>query len=93
MSQPTGPDLNALLKSAQAAELLKDKDTVQRVAQSKDTQALLQMLDDTSGHGLREAADRAEHGDPNALFTLMQQVVKSPEGSTLLERIKKTLRP
>lgn len=93
MSQPTGPDLDAMLKSPQAAALLKNKDAVQKAAQSPEAQALLQMLDAQSGHGLQDAAERANHGDPKALFALMQQVIKSPEGATLVERINKTLHP
>ena len=91
MNQSTGPDLDAMLKSPQAAALLKNKDAVQQMAQSQEAQALLQMLDAKSSHGLQEAAQRAEHGDPKALFSLMQQVMKSPEGAKLIERINKTI--
>ena len=91
MNQPTGPDLDAMLKSPQATALLKNKDAVQQVAQSQDAQALLQLLDAKSGHGLQEVAERAERGDPKALFSLMQQVMKSPEGAKLVERINKTI--
>lgn len=89
MNQSQAPDLDAMLKSPQAAALMKNKEAVQRVAQSAEAQTLLQMLD--SGHGLQKAADQASQGDPKALFSLMQQVMKSPEGAQLLERINKNI--
>ncbi len=89
MNPSQTPDLDALLKSPQAAALMKNKEAVQKVAQSAEAQALLQMLD--SGHGLQQAADQASQGNPKALFSLMQQVMKSPEGAQLVERLNQTI--
>lgn len=91
MNQSKGPDLDAMLKSPQAASLLKNREAVQQMARSQDAQSLLQLLDAQSGHGLQGAAERAEQGDPKELFALMQQVMNSPEGAKLVERIQKSI--
>ena len=91
MNQSTGPELDAMLKSPQAAALLKNKEAVAQMAHSQDARSLLQLLDAQSGHGLQVAAERAERGDPKELFSLMQQVMKSPEGAKLVERIQKNI--
>ena len=62
--------------------------------QSQDGQALMQMLSDSSrGASLQQAAQSAAKGDTAALSAMMQQIMSTPGGAALVERIRKTVNP
>jgi len=88
-NQATNP--NDLLNTPQASALLKNKDAIRQIAQSPDTQKLLQMLNAQNGGGLKAAAEQAGKGDPKALVAMVNGLMQSKEGAELVERLNKTM--
>lgn len=74
-------------KLGQAAQQLKDKGAVQQLLQSEDTKRMMDMLNRQGG--VQSAAKAAAAGDPAQLMGMMQQLMSTPEGSQLVERITK----
>lgn len=79
-----------IMSSPEATKLLKDKDMVQKLVQSSDAQALMSMLNQTSGGGLKSAAQSAMMGDLSQIQSMLQQVVSSPDGAKLISRLNDT---
>ena len=69
-----------------AAELMKNRDAVARLAQSRDAQRLMDLLKQQSS-GVQQAAQAAAAGDPGQLMSIMNQLMSSREGAELVERI------
>ena len=68
-------------------ELLeKNRDVINRLAQSSDAQKLRELLQKQSS-GVRQAAQAAAAGDPSQLTAIMNQLMHSKEGAELVERI------
>lgn len=80
-----------LMNSPQAAKLLKDKSTVENLVKSPDTQALVSMLNQSSGGGLKAAAEAAMKGDASQLQGLLDRLMKDPNGAKVVERINKSV--
>ena len=76
-----------------AASLLKNKDLLERLANSQDTRRLMELLSRQSGGGLQSAAQSAAHGDTAALAGLVRQVMSSQEGAALIQRISSQVPP
>lgn len=65
---------------------------LQGLMQSRDGQALMQMLTQGDrGAGLQRAAQSAARGNPAEMVKLVQQVMQSPGGAELVERINKAV--
>lgn len=61
--------------------------------QSRDGQALMQMLTQGDhGAGLQRAVQSAAKGRPQEMVSLINQVMQSPGGADLVERINKAVR-
>ena len=69
-----------------AAELVKNRDAIARLAQSGDAKRLMALLKQQSG-GVQEAAQAAAAGDPSQLMAMMNQLMHSKEGAELVDRI------
>ena len=72
--------------------LLSDKKTLEQVAKSPDAQALAGIL--TKGQdpaSLKKIAEDAAKGDTAQLGQLIQNIVRSPGGAELLERLSGTI--
>ncbi len=80
-----------VMASPEAASLLKNKEAVAGLMNSPDTKKLMEMLNQSAGGGLKNAADAAMKGDASALMGLMQQVMGSKEGAAVVERIQKSV--
>lgn len=91
MKQHQEPAPDNLLNTPQASALLKNKDAIRQIAQSPDTQKLLQMLNEQNGGGLKEAAQQAGKGDPKALVAMVNGLMRSKEGAELVERLNKAM--
>ncbi len=78
-----------ILNSPQAAKLLKDKATVEQLVKSPDTQALMNMLNQSGG--LKSAAEAAMKGDASQLQGLLDRLMKDPGGAKVVERINKSV--
>ena len=79
--QPSG----GIFRSPQAARLLKDKAAVERLTQSPDAKALMEMLQRKGG--LQAAAEAAMKGDASQLQGLLSQLMQDPEGAKVVERL------
>ncbi|MCI8329977.1 MAG: hypothetical protein HFG02_10410 [Oscillibacter sp.] len=81
-------------KSAQMAEQLrKNPAALKALMQSQDGQALMRMLTQgDQGAGLQRAVQSAAKGDTAAMVQMVSQVMQSPEGAELVERINKAVR-
>lgn len=65
---------------------------LQSLMQSRDGQALLQMLSaGDQGASLQRAAQSAAKGNPAEIMRMMNQVMKSPAGAELVQRINRSI--
>ena len=69
-----------------AAELMKNKEAITRLAQSSDAQKLRELLQQQGG-GVQQAAQQAAAGDPSQLMAMMDRLMHSKEGAELVGRI------
>ena len=76
-----------------AEKLKNNPEALRSVMQSRDGQALLQALQGSDGgQSLRQAATQAAGGNTAEMVRLMHQVMASPEGAALVERIHQSIR-
>ena len=62
----------------------------QALFQSQDGRQLMQMLtQDDRGAALQRAAQNASRGDMSEMAQMLKQIMNSPEGAALAERISK----
>ena len=80
-------------KSAQMAEQLrKNPAMLKSLMQSRDGQTLMRLLtQDDGGAGLQKAVQSAAKGDAAAMTRMVSQIMQSPEGAALVERINKAV--
>lgn len=80
--------------TARLAEHLKSNPALLRqLAQSKDGQTLMRMLtQQDQGAALQKAAQSAARGDTADMVRMVTQLMQSPDGAALVERINKALR-
>ncbi len=71
----------------QMAKLLGNSGAVKQLLQSEDTKRMMQMLQ--SRGSVQNAAQAAAKGDSAQLVGMMQQLMSTPEGAQLVERITK----
>ncbi len=84
-------NLDEMLNSPQAAQLIKDKRAIMELANSPDAKKLMQLLNQTGGAKLQQAAQAAMGGDASALVELMQRVMQKPEGVKAVEGINRNI--
>lgn len=74
-------------------KLRKNPAALQSLMQSQDGQSLLRALQgNDGGKTLNHAAMQAAGGNTGEMVQLLQQVMSSPEGSALVQRIEETLK-
>ena len=80
-------------KSAQMAEQLRRNPAMLKsLMQSRDGQTLMRMLTQSDGGaGLQRAVQSAAKGDTAAVTRMVSQIMQSPEGAALVERINKAV--
>ncbi len=78
---------NAPQDMGQMAKLLGNSNAVKQLLQSEDTKRMMQLLQGQGG--VQNAAQAAAKGDSAQLMGMMQQLMSSPEGAQLVERITK----
>ena len=86
------PKFDELMNSKQAAGLLKDTGKLEQLRDAPETQKIFSMLSRTTGGDLEGAAERAAKGDAGQLADAIRQVMNSPEGAQLLQKMKQTLK-
>ena len=80
--------------TARLAEQLKQNPELLRsLMQSRDGQALMQMLTQgDQGAGLQRAAQAAARGNPSEMMEMMNRIMQSADGAALVDRIQKAIR-
>ncbi len=80
-------------RSAQMADRLrKNPAMLKSLMQSGDGQTLMRMLTQgDGGAGLQKAVQSAAKGDASAMTEMVSQIMQSPEGAALVERINKAV--
>ena len=69
-------------------QLKSDPAMLQALMQSRDGQALLQMLSGGDrGASLQRAAQSAARGDPAEMVRMVNRLMQSPDGGALVDRI------
>ena len=81
-------------KTARMVEQLRANPAMlQGLMQSRDGQALMRMLtQQDQGAALQKAAQSAARGDTADMVRMVNQLMQSPDGAALVERINKALR-
>lgn len=85
-------NLDELLKSEQAAKLMKDTHRLERLKDSPESQRLFQLLDRSAGGKLEQAAGQAAQGDTASLMTAIRQLMADPEGQKLIQQMRQLLK-
>ncbi len=85
------PKIDELLNNRQAAGLLRDTDKLEQLRDAPETRKVFSMLSRSTGGDLEGAAERAARGDAGELADAIRQVMGSPEGAKLLQKMKQTL--
>ena len=80
-------------KTARMAEQLrKNPAMLKSLMQSRDGQTLMRMLtQDDGGASLRRAVQAASKGDAAGVTRMVSQIMQSPEGAELVERINRAV--
>lgn len=73
-------------------KLKSDPRALKNVMQSQDGQALLQMLSGGNSAALGQAARQAAAGDTASLNAMLSQVLSSPQGAALVQRLEEQLK-
>lgn len=75
-----------------AEQLRKNPAMLKSLMQSRDGQALMQMLTQGDrGAGLQKAVQSAARGDTSAMVQMVNQIMQTPSGAELVERINKAV--
>ena len=82
-------DLNDLMSSPQAANLLKNKQGLENLMKSGEAQRLMELLNRNAGGGLKDAAQSAMKGDSAQLMSLVEGLMKDPQSAKLVENLNK----
>ena len=71
-------------------QLNQDPATVQRLLSSQDGRKLVELMSRANGGAaLQQAAMSAMRGDPGQMTQMINQLMQSPEGAALVERINR----
>lgn len=73
-----------------AAELVKHRDAIAKLAASADAKDFMQMLNRKGG--VQQAAQAAAGGDAGALLSMVEGLMQTEEGARLVERISQQAR-
>lgn len=86
------PDLNEVLRSPQAAELLKNRQALESLLRSDEARRLLDSLNQNSGGGLKNAAQAAIKGDGTQLMGLVRGLMNDPKSARLVQDLNAKLK-
>lgn len=75
-----------------AKQLKNDPETLRKLMYSQDGQKLMQLLTQGDrGAGLQQAVQAAARGNTNQMADMIRNIMGSPEGAALVERINKAV--
>lgn len=82
-------DMNQLMNSPEALKLLKNKEALMALSQSKEVQKMMQILTEKSGGNLQSVAEAAMNGDPSKLSSLLNEATQNPEVAKTMSNLNK----
>ena len=83
------PNLNEMLNSPKTADLLKNRQAMDALLHSDEARRLMELLNQNSGGGLKDAAQSAMKGNAAQLMELVQGLMKDPQSVKLVEELNK----
>ncbi len=83
--------MDDMMKNSPAADLLKNKKTIQSLANSPDAKKFMEVLRSQNGADLQSAASAAMKGDTTQLNHLLQDLMKNPEGAKAVQNLSQNL--
>ena len=86
------PNLNEVLKSPQASNLLKNKQAIESLMKSAEAQKLMELLNRNSGESLKNAAQSAMSGDSKQLMSMVRNLMSDPNNVKLIEDLNKKIK-
>lgn len=85
------PNLNEMLNSPQTADLLKNRQAMESLLNSNEARRLMELLNQNSGGGLKNAAQSAMKGDTAQLMGLVKGLMNDPQSTKLVEELNKKI--
>lgn len=85
-------NLNDMLSSPQAKNLLNNKQALESILKSGEAQRLMELLNKNAGSGLKNAAQSAMQGDASQLKKLVDDLMQNPESARLVEDLNKKVK-
>ena len=74
-------------------QMNQDPAAIQRLLTSRDGHRLIQMMSQNNGGAaLQNAANSAMRGDTGQIMQMVNQLMQSPEGAALVERINQSVK-
>lgn len=83
------PNLNEVLNSPKTADLLKNRQAMESLLNSNEARRLMELLNQNSGGGLKDAAQSAMKGNTTQLMGLVQSLMNDPQSAKLVEELNK----
>lgn len=83
------PNLNDILNSPQAAELLKNRQAMETLLHSNEARRLMELLNQNSGDNLKQAAQSAMKGNSAQLMGMLDGLMKNPQSAELVAELNK----
>lgn len=80
--------MDDLLHSKQASDLLRNSDKLNKLRNSPETQQIFSMLQSRTGGNLEAVAQQAASGNTSQLVDAIHSLMKNPEGAKLLTKLK-----
>ena len=81
-------NLDQILKSRQAADLLKNTEKLEELRDAPETKKLFAMLSKSTGGNLEQTAQ----GDSERLIAAIRQLTQDPEGARLIRQMQEKLK-
>ncbi len=85
------PNLNELLNSPKTADLLKNRQAMESLLNSNEARKLMELLNQNSGGGLKDAAQSAMKGNTAQLMGLVQGLMNDPQSAKLVDDLNKKI--
>ena len=85
------PNLREVLNSQKTADLLKNRQAMESLLNSNEARKLMELLNQNSGGGLKDAAQSAMNGNAAQLMDLVQGLMKDPQNAKLVENLNKKI--
>ena len=83
------PNLNEMLNSPKTADLLKNRQAMESLLNSNEARKLMELLNQNSGGGLKDAAQSAMKGNTSQLMGLVQNLMSDPQSAKLVDELNK----